>query len=150
MPSVSVEFRNVVYAVPSIDKGCKPTRILRDVSGFVGAGESLAILGPSGSGKTTLLNLLAGQSTYAAVSGSILFGGKERTARTKRSIGYVMQDDLFFSNLTVRETLDFTANVRLPSEMSREEKRKRVDNVIGSLRLSRCQNTHIGRCNNLF
>lgn len=134
----------MVYEVPSMGIERESTRILNGVSGFVASGESLAILGPSGSGKTTLLNLLAGQSMYAPVSGKILFWGKERTARTKRSVGYVMQDDLFLSNLTVRETLEFTAKVRLPTEMPSEKKMERVDSVINSLRLRRCQNTQIG------
>lgn len=139
-----VEFRDIVYEVPGAKRSADPIRILNGISGYVGAGESLAILGPSGSGKTSLLNLLAGRSMYAPTNGRILFGGVERTTRTKRSIGYVMQDDLFFSNLTVRETLEFTADVRLPREVTKEEKKKRIEEVLESLRLTRCENTHIG------
>lgn len=140
----AVEFRDVVYEVPPFKRGGEPTRILHGVSGALAVGESLAILGPSGSGKTTLLNLLADRSMYGLSGGRILFNGAERTSRTKREIGYVMQDDLFFSQLTVRETLQFTADIRISNTVTAEEKSARIDELISSLRLTRCQNTHIG------
>ena len=143
-PEMAVEFTNVVYEVPSSTNDAAPTRILHGVSGALAVGESLAILGPSGSGKTTLLNLLADRSMYGLAGGRILFNGSERTSRTKREIGYVMQDDLFFSQLTVRETLQFTADIRIPDTATAEEKSARIDELVASLRLTRCQNTHIG------
>lgn len=150
--SIDVRFTNVGYSVEMPGKRTLPlgkrsmqeVQILSGVTGYVAAGESLAILGPSGSGKTTLLNLLAGRSKFGLSAGSIRFGGAPRTARTKRDIGYVMQDDLFFSRLTVRETLDFTARIRLSSEYSDDEKRKRVDDVLRRLRLEKCADTRIG------
>lgn len=141
---MSVEFEDLVYQVPSPKRGGEPIRILHGVTASVQAGESLAILGPSGSGKTSLLNLIAGRSMYTHTEGRIRFNGAERTARTKRSIGYVMQDDLFFSRLSVRETLQFTANIRLPTEVSKEERTTRIDNMLEALRLTRAQHTHIG------
>lgn len=118
-------------------------RILQGVSGYVSAGESLAILGPSGSGKTSLLNLLSGRSQHGLSEGQILFDGAPRDARTKRKIGYVMQDDVFFAKLTVKETLDFTAAIRMP-QGSTKEVDERVDDVVQRLRLEKCLRTRIG------
>lgn len=148
-PAVDVRFTNVTYAVKGkkhwlTRKPSESITILHGVSGYVRPGESLAILGPSGSGKTSLLNVLAARTEHPPISGKVLFGGWPRVARTKRHIGYVMQDDVFFSKLTVRETLEFTANVRLPDSISAEDKRKRVDDVMRRLRLTKCQNTKIG------
>lgn len=140
---VSVEFRDIVYGMSPPKYGIDPARILHGVSGYVAQGGSLAILGPSGSGKTTLLNLLAGRSMYEPESGTVLSGGVERNARTKRSIRYVMQDDLFFSALTVRETLQFRADVQLPRTVRKIEKEQRIDDILASLRLTRCQDTLI-------
>lgn len=49
-----------------------------------------------------------------------------------------------FENLTVRETLEYAALLRLPSSMTREQKWNRVDQVIRELGLAKCENTRIG------
>lgn len=149
---VDVEFSNVSYDVRvSADrrffqwgKNTGQKRILHQISGSVAGGESLAILGPSGSGKTTLLNLLAGRGNGAPSEGQILFSGRGRTPRTRRLLGYVTQDDVFFSKLTVRETLLITARLRLSNSLTWEQKVKRVDELIKKLRLEKCQHTHVG------
>lgn len=152
-----VSFENITYEVPKDDQVASffplvgrassdnpRIKVLNGVSGRVNAGESLAILGPSGSGKTSLLNLLAGRTHHRLISGAIRFRGQPRTARTKRDIGYVMQDDVFFSQLTVRETLEFTANIRIPSSVSLQSKKNKVEEVLNRLRLLHCQHTRIG------
>ncbi len=64
----------------------------------------LAIMGPSGSGKTTLLNTLARQVACQKkldLTGEILINGQPiETANVRQ--GYVQQEDMFFSQLTVR------------------------------------------------
>jgi ABC-type multidrug transport system ATPase subunit len=129
---------------PAALHGRASVPILCGVNGVVAAGESLAILGPSGSGKTTLLNLLSGRSQFEVAAGHILFDQSPRNPRTKRQIGYVMQDDVFFANLTVRQTLEFTAAIRLSDALSKHEIRDRVSDVVSRLRLDKCQNTRIG------
>ncbi|EME31813.1 ABC transporter, ATP-binding protein isoform 3 [Galdieria sulphuraria] len=121
----------------------KKFTILKNVSGLVRPGELLAVMGPSGGGKTTLLNALAGRANFVP-EGSILFDGKPRVADTRRKIGYVMQDDVFFTNLTVRQTLEITARLRLPRDVPHKQKMERVDYILQRLGLLRCQNTIIG------
>lgn len=149
---IDVVFTNVSYNIPPTKTFLNrikakslppPAKILHSVCGYVAKGQSLAILGPSGSGKTTLLNLLAARSEHPLTSGQILFSGKPRTARTKRNVGYVMQDDVFFSNLTVLETLEFTASIRIPN-LSSTQKDILIQKVLRRLRLTKCQNTRIG------
>lgn len=64
----------------------------------------VTVLNPTlGSGKTTLLNAIAG---YLPTSGGLVtINGRRTGASTKRSISYVLQHDIFFPNLTLRETL---------------------------------------------
>lgn len=151
-PPVDVSFSDLSYHIPQKQSVASRLRlaspepskqILHSIAAYVGAAQSLAILGPSGSGKTTLLSLLAGRCDYPASSGTVLFGGKQRVARTKRRIGYVMQDDVFFSKLTVKETLDFTASIRIP-HLSRAQRDQIVNSVLRKLRLSKCKDTIIG------
>jgi ABC-type multidrug transport system ATPase subunit len=60
-------------------------------------GEVLALMGPSGSGKTTLLSILGGRTPGGArQAGAVLFNGGQLSKRTKRQVGYVMQDDLLY------------------------------------------------------
>ena len=59
----------------------------------------------------------------------------------KRHISYVLQADIFFPNLTLRETLQYSALLRLPRECSFREKLSKVEEVIKILGLTECANT---------
>lgn len=71
-------------------------------------------MGPSGSGKTTLLNLLAQRVKEGKITGDVLLNGRPVPKKPFKTISaYVQQDDLLFANLTVKETLDFTASLKM-------------------------------------
>jgi ABC-type multidrug transport system ATPase subunit len=67
-------------------------------------------MGPSGCGKTTLLNLLVGRLGHKGVQGTITMNGHKPTKHSKRYVAYCTQDDLFFPQLTVKDTLSFTVS----------------------------------------
>ena len=76
-----------------------------------------------GSGKTTLLNCMAGRSSSMLVEGEICFNDSPATpSLIKERVGYVMQNDHLLPNLTVRETLQYAALLRLPNTVSHGEK----------------------------
>lgn len=56
----------------------------------------------------------------------------------------MLQNDVFFTNLTLRQTLVYAAMLRLPDSVSHEHKMRQVDQVIDALDLKSCQNTIIG------
>ncbi|XP_014672480.1 PREDICTED: ABC transporter G family member 14-like, partial [Priapulus caudatus] len=117
--------------------------ILNGVSGFCRPGEMLAIMGPTGSGKTSLLNVLAGRISQIE-RGSIFLDGHVLNKTLKRKIVYILQQDIFFTNLTLRQTLTFMALLRLPDTMRYEEKIRRVDEIVATLDLRKCLDVRIG------
>ncbi|KAJ3095315.1 hypothetical protein HDU97_007044 [Phlyctochytrium planicorne] len=118
--------------------------LLNSLNGAV-KGRLLAIMGPSGSGKTTMMNTLAYRQKNAVTSGSTTINGADYTSSELKSIsGYVMQDDLLNAYLTVEETLMYTAELRLPSTVTAEQRKKKVDEVIKTLGINHCRHTIIG------
>jgi ATP-binding cassette subfamily G (WHITE) protein 2 len=61
----------------------------------------------------------------------------------KRKLAYVLQQDLFFENLTVKQQLTYTALLRLPNNLSKQDKLVQVEQIIDQLRIQKCANTPI-------
>lgn len=117
--------------------------LLNGVSGVVRPGELLAMLGPSGSGKTTLLTALGGRLP-GKTSGSITYNDHPFSSSVKRKIGFVTQDDVLYPHLSVLETLTYAALLRLPKNLSLEEKVEQAELIIVELGLSKCRNSIVG------
>lgn len=117
--------------------------LLNGVSGVVRPGELLAMLGPSGSGKTTLLTALAGRLP-GKILGSITYSGQPFTSSIKRKTGFVTQDDVLYPHLTVIETLTYAALLRLPKNLTHEEKIEQVELIMTELGLSNCRDSIVG------
>ncbi|KAL3849391.1 hypothetical protein ACJIZ3_011273 [Penstemon smallii] len=103
----------------------------------------LAMLGPSGSGKTTLLTALGGR-LGGHLAGNITYNNKPFSNTMKSNIGFVTQDDVLYPNLTVTETLVYTALLRLPKTLTKEQKAQHAGAVINQLGLTRCKDSIIG------
>ncbi|KAJ8555256.1 hypothetical protein K7X08_012752 [Anisodus acutangulus] len=148
---ITLKFEEVVYKIRQETKGMccggpsstKEKTILNGVTGIVCPGEMLAMLGPSGSGKTTLLTALGGRLS-GKLSGKITYNSQPFSGAIKRRTGFVAQDDVLYPHLTVTETLLFTALLRLPQSLSREDKERHVEHVIAELGLNKCRNSMIG------
>ncbi|KAG6385481.1 hypothetical protein SASPL_154316 [Salvia splendens] len=146
-----MQFDEVVYKIRIQPAGgllkkktkSEKRQILNGVSGSVYPGEMLAMLGPSGSGKTTLLTSLGGR-LGGDLTGTITYNGKPFSNAMKRNIGFVTQDDVLYPNLTVAETLVYTALLRLPRTLTKAEKVNHAEAVIAQLGLTRCRNSIIG------
>uniref|UniRef100_M4BS98 ABC transporter domain-containing protein n=1 Tax=Hyaloperonospora arabidopsidis (strain Emoy2) TaxID=559515 RepID=M4BS98_HYAAE len=99
-------------------------------------------MGPSGAGKSSLLDCISGRNS--AVKGDVLLNGHPWSDTTKRFASYVMQDDLFYPTITVKEHLVFQANLRMGKTVSQKRYRQRVDDVMEELGLQKCRDTLIG------
>jgi ABC-type multidrug transport system ATPase subunit len=122
--------------------------VLDNVNGSLRSGRLTAIMGPTGSGKSSLLNVLAGRVLYVkngALTGALLTNGQPRDqGRFKRISAYVLQDDVLYGFMTVRETLLLAAHFNLGPQATYAEKEAVVASIIKDLGLAKTVNTIIG------
>ena len=106
-------------------------------------------MGPSGSGKTTLLNSLSGQllkSKGLRLEGKVHVNQEAVAGQGLSQIkkAYVRQEDIFYTQMTVRETLQFHAKLRLPKHMTKKAKEAKVEAIMSTLSLQKCGDTLVG------
>jgi len=123
------------------DVGCRVKGrgdILYNVTGAFKPGRLTGILGQSGSGKTTFAQQLLGRGrkTCATSLGTVFMNGRPRSLEAFLDrVGFVPQDDIMFSDITVEEALDFSAHWRLPLSVSDEERAIIVNDTLTMLNL---------------
>lgn len=98
-------------------------QLLRDVTGAFRPGVLTALMGVSGAGKTTLMDVLAGRKTGGYIEGDIKISGFPKNQQTfARISGYCEQTDIHSPQVTIRESLIYSAFLRLPKEVTKEQK----------------------------
>ncbi|HEY3357682.1 MAG TPA: FHA domain-containing protein [Polyangia bacterium] len=110
--------------------------ILDGISVSAQPGEFVGLLGPSGAGKSMLLKTMCG--SMRATGGRMLVNGLDfysNYAQLRNLVGYVPQDDIIHSQLTVEDTLRYSAALRLPPELGAKARERRVLEVLSSLEL---------------
>lgn len=104
----------------------------------------LAVMGPSGSGKTSLLNVLSAK-LFGLFDGEVTINGQiADKAIVRRVAGFVPQEDILFGSQTVREALQFYADLKLPTSLSSEQKKEMIDYILLELGLKKVENSLIG------
>ncbi|KAF3450816.1 hypothetical protein FNV43_RR06905 [Rhamnella rubrinervis] len=121
-------FLNYLHVLPSRKKHIS---ILHDVSGIIKPSRMTLLLGPPSSGKTTFLLALAGKlDSDLKFSGKVTYNGHDMDEFVpQRTAAYISQHDVHIGEMTVRETLAFSARCQgvgsryeMLSELSRREK----------------------------
>lgn len=143
-PLVSVEDVTKVFNRGEPDE----VRAVRGVSLTVSAGEVLVIEGPSGSGKTSLLTVIGCMSR--PTSGQVVVGGRRVSRLSETALTAVRRSTFgfIFQHLHLIPDLSVEDNVRLPlvpTGMSVEEIRSRVDRVLDSVRIDHRRAAMAGR-----
>ncbi|KAF6142774.1 hypothetical protein GIB67_023256 [Kingdonia uniflora] len=120
-------------------------QLLNDVTGSFRPGVLTALMGVSGAGKTTLMDVLAGRKTGGYIEGDIRISGFPKVQETfARISGYCEQNDIHSPQVTIRESLIYSAFLRLPKEVSKEEKMIFVDEVIELVELDNLKDALVG------
>jgi len=119
-------------------------RAVDDISFRISAGEVVGFLGPNGAGKSTTMKMLTGY--LGCDGGEIEIDSRPLRAdpeRAKALIGYLPENTPLYEDMTVREYLDFIAEMRGMRPAERREQidrnldvyglRDRIDQTIGEL-----------------
>lgn len=94
-------------------------------------------LGPNGSGKSTAIRMLCGLLTPTAGDIEVLgLHIPEQADQLRYHIGYMTQHFSLFSDLTVRENLEFLAAIH---GLEQRDSRKRVEQLLGEYQLEHRQ-----------
>jgi ABC-2 type transport system ATP-binding protein len=103
----------VMIQVENLTKDYGPVRAVDHVSFNVRKGEVLGFLGPNGAGKSTTMKVLtcflAPSGGSARVAGLDVFS---QSLEVRHRIGYLPEDTPIYRDMTVREFLEFVAQVR--------------------------------------
>jgi ABC-type multidrug transport system ATPase subunit len=125
--------------------GRSQVALIADATFTVGAGELVAIVGPSGAGKTTLLEVMAGMAATSA--GTVRYDGVDIHANVRRFrgvIGHVPQDDIIHTDLPLRNTLRYAAQLRLSSATTAAEIDHAVRTAMETLGLTGQADVRVG------
>ncbi|KAL0915539.1 hypothetical protein M5K25_015965 [Dendrobium thyrsiflorum] len=119
--------------------------LLNGVSGCFRPGVLTALMGVSGAGKTTLMDVLAGRKTDGYIKGNISISGYPKKQETfARISGYCEQNDIHSPNVTVYESLVYSAWLRLPSEIDSVKRKMFIDEVMELVEMKTLKDALVG------
>ena len=121
------------------DKKGRTRNILNNISIVIEPGQLVALVGGSGAGKSTLMKSLL--SVAPVTSGAVFLNGenlRDSWEIYRTQIGYVPQDDIVHSELTVDEVLRFACKLRLPPDAEVDSV---VEKTLLQIRLGHVRNT---------
>ncbi len=125
------------------DKKGEALTILNEVYLVLEPGQLVAFIGGSGAGKSTLMKALLGIVPISL--GNVYLNGdnlRKNWPIYRSQVGYVPQDDIIHSDLTVEEVLGFACQLRLPPDTNSSEV---ITNTLEQIKLSHVRNTLVSR-----
>ncbi|KAL8527700.1 hypothetical protein ACS0TY_005517 [Phlomoides rotata] len=148
---LSIVFQDVQYYVETPmamkEHGFTEKRIqlLRDITAAFRPGVLTALMGVSGAGKTTLLDVLSSRKTSGTIEGEIRIGGFPKVQTTfARISGYCEQTHIHSQQITVQESVLFSAWLRLDPHIESTTKYEFVKQVLERIELDNIKDALVG------
>ncbi|KTD38786.1 ABC transporter ATP-binding protein [Legionella longbeachae] len=127
--------RETVIDVSKLRKSFDNKVVVDEVDLQVKKGEVFGFLGPNGSGKTTTIRMLCGLLTPDSGSGTCLgYDITKESEKIKERVGYMTQKFSFYTDLSVKENLNFIASV-----YGLNNRKQRVTRIMESFELTKRQ-----------
>lgn len=127
-------------SVRHITKQFGAQKALDDVSFEIGGSEVVGFLGPNGAGKSTMMKILTCYLPPTSGDASVCgFDIREASMDVRRSVGYLPEHNPLYTDLYVREYLEFTAGM-----YGLRDRAARVRRMITTVGLEREQHKKIG------
>jgi ABC-2 type transport system ATP-binding protein len=99
-----------IISLEHVNKELGKRQILKDVTLAVKQGDIFGYLGPNGAGKTTTIRIILG--LMAATSGKVsLLGQDAQVEKVRQKIGFVLEADGLYDNLTAYDNLLYYAKL---------------------------------------
>ena len=116
---------------------------VKDINFTINDGEIVGFLGPNGAGKTTTMNMLTGY--IEPTEGTIIVDGfdiEKKPKQVKEKIGYMPENVPLYKELTVREFVEYIADLR---GIKKNAKKEAVNKVLDETGLKDVQNKLISK-----
>ena len=126
-----IEIKNVTKKYPNITA-------VDNISFKVEDGEVVGLLGPNGAGKSTTMNMITG--FIEPTEGQIIIGGydiSKKPKKAKKQIGYMPEGTPLYTELTVKEFVNYMAELK---SVKAKEKKEMVSKVIEQTGLEQVKN----------
>ena len=110
---------------------------VKDISFTVNDGEIVGFLGRNGAGKTTTMNMITG--SIMPTEGEILINGIDvniKSKEAKKNLGYMPEGTPLYADLTVKEFLNYIAELKL---IPKKERKTQIEKVIKETGLEKVQ-----------
>lgn len=129
--------QEVTLEAYNLSRDINGKRILHNIYVAINPREFIAVIGPSGAGKSTMMKALNG--FIPATSGHVLMNGMDFYSNFdefRTAIGYVPQDDIVHTQITVEKALYYSALLRVPS-MEKDETHKKIFDILSRLEIEK-------------
>lgn len=98
-----------------------------DISFTIKEGEIVGLLGPNGAGKSTTMNIMTG--FIEQTSGDVIIDGYnmlKKPKKAKKEIGYMPEGVPLYTDLTVKEFVNYMAEIKQVNKKERKEKVQKI------------------------